>query len=229
MEIHDMSEKIRIMMVEDHPDFREVVELAVGKEADMEITGQFGTSERALGSLRDLRSAKIPHVILLDLNLPGMNGMDAIRFFKDSVPDAHIVILTQSESEEDVLRAIALGADGYLLKSSSLRQLIDGIRTVGSYGAIIDKTFGSFLLRMLRAKLPKNQIGNVLTDREIETLSLVAAGLSKKEISDQMGISVSTVVTHVAHTYEKLRVKNAPAAVSKAFHLGILPAERKEP
>ncbi|MES2981868.1 MAG: response regulator transcription factor [Verrucomicrobiota bacterium] len=220
-----MTSKIRIMMVEDHPEFREIVEMAVGKEEGMEITSQFGTSERALRSLRNLRTADIPDVVLLDLRLPGMDGLEALGFFRASLPDARIVILTQSDCEEDVLKSIMMGADGYLLKSSTLRQLVQGIRTVVSEGAIIDSKLAGFMLKTFRTKLPKNQISDVLTEREIETLVLLADGLLKKEISEQLGISVSTVVTHVTHIYEKLRVKNAPAAVAKAFHLGILPAD----
>ncbi|MEY3897573.1 MAG: Response regulator protein VraR, partial [Verrucomicrobiota bacterium] len=110
-----MNRKIRIMMIEDHPEYREIVELALSKESDMELTSQFGTTERALRSLQDREVHEEPDIILLDLHLPGVGGLEAIPHFSTEMPGAKIIILTQSNREEDVLKAIMLGASGYLL------------------------------------------------------------------------------------------------------------------
>lgn len=220
--IRIMSDKIKIMMVEDHPEYREIVELAIDRQADMELCSQFGTSERALRSLHDRRSPVKPEVILLDLNLPGMHGLKALPYFMKELPSVKVIVLTQSDREEDVLKAIMLGASGYLLKSSTVKQLTEGIRTVMSGGASLDANVAKFVLSTLKTKLPPNDFDKMLTDREVEILTLLADGLVKKEIAERLSISVTTVVTHVSHIYEKLNVKNAPSAIAKAFRLGLL-------
>ena len=217
-----MSNKIRIMMVEDHPEYREIVELALSKKEDMELVSQFGTAERALRSFRDRDLGGRPDVILLDLNLPGMDGLEAIPYFSKEVPDARIIILTQSDGEADVLKAVMLGASGYLMKSSTVQQLTQGIRTVMEGGASLDAKVAKFVLNTLKTKLPRNEVEQILTEREIEVLTLLAEGLLKKEIADRLDIGNSTVVTHVKHIYEKLNALNAPSAIAKAFKLGIL-------
>jgi two-component system, NarL family, nitrate/nitrite response regulator NarL len=222
-----MNHKIRIMMVEDHPEYREIVELALGKEPDMKLISQFGTVERALRSLRDrANNSEIPDVILLDLSLPGMDGLEAVPHFTHEIPEARIIILTQSDREVDILKAVMLGASGYLLKSSTVRQLTEGIRTVMEGGASLDTKMAKFVLNALKTKLPNNEYRQLLTDRELEVLSILAQGCVKKEIAERLHISPSTVVTHVTHIYEKLSAPNAPAAIAKAFQLGILPISK---
>jgi two-component system, NarL family, nitrate/nitrite response regulator NarL len=223
-----MNRKIRIMMVEDHPEYREIVELALTKEPDMELTGQFGTAERALRSVRDRDGHEKPDIILLDLHLPGMGGLEAIPHFSTGIPAAKIIVLTQSNREDDVLKAIMLGASGYLLKSSTVKQLTDGIRTVMEGGASLDAKLAKFVLTTLKTKLPPSEIEHLLSKRELEVLTMLAEGRVKKEIADRLHISSSTVVSHVAHIYEKLNAPNAPAAIARAFQLGILPISRLE-
>jgi len=217
-----MTVKIRIMLVEDHPEYREVVELALGRESDIELISKFGTAERALRSLQDHNGCDHPDIILLDLNLPGISGLEAIPRFIATFPHAKIIILTQSEREADILQAIMLGASGYLLKSTTVKQLTEGIRTVMAGGASLDAKVAKFVLNTLKTKLPHREIEQLLSEREIEILTQLAEGQVKKEIAERLGISITTVVTHVSHIYEKLNVKNAPAAISKAFQMGIL-------
>jgi len=222
-----MNRKIRIMMVEDHPEYREIVELALGKEPDMELTSQFGTTERALRSLRD-RESEEPDIILLDLHLPGVSGLEAIPQLSTEIPRSKIIILTQSNREEDVLKAIMLGASGYLLKSSTVKQLTEGIRTVMEGGASLDAKLAKFVLKTLKTKLPPSEIEHLLSKRELEVLTMLAEGRVKKEIAEGLHISLTTVVSHVGHIYEKLNAPNAPAAIAKAFQLGILPISNLE-
>ncbi len=221
-----MNRKIRVMMVEDHPEYREIVELALGRELDMELTSQFGTSERALRSLRDRKGHDEPDIILLDLHLPGVGGLDSIPHFSTEIPDAKIIILTQSNREDDVLKAIMLGASGYLLKSSTVKQLTEGIRNVMTGGASLDAKLANIVLKTLKSKLKPNEIENLLTKRELEVLTMLAEGHVKKEIADRLQIGFTTVVSHVTHIYEKLNAPNAPAAIAKAFQLGILPISK---
>lgn len=220
-----MKRKIRVMLVEDNPEYRAVISLALEGEPDIELTSQFGTSEIALRSLQDRSLRKEPDLVLLDLRLPGMDGLDALPFFRSSVPDAKIIVLTQSDHEQDVLRAIVQGASGYLLKSSTLAQITDGIRTVMAGGATLDAGIAKFIMNTLQTRLPKGTIENVLSERELEILSLLGEGLVKKEIADRLGIGYATVDSHVGHIYEKLDVRNAPSAISKAYRLGLFPPE----
>ncbi len=218
-----MNRKIRIMMIEDHPEYREIVELALNKESDMEVISQFGTTERALRSVRDREIHEEPDIILLDLHLPGLSGLEAIPHFSSEIPQARIIILTQSNRENDVLKAIMLGASGYLLKSSTVKQLTEGIRTVMEGGASLDAKVAKFVLQTLKTKLPPNEAEHMLSKRELEVLGMLAEGRVKKEIAESLRISLTTVVSHVGHIYEKLNAPNAPAAIAKAFQLGILP------
>jgi DNA-binding NarL/FixJ family response regulator len=222
-----MKNNIHVMLVEDHPEYREAIELALGKEPAMALTSQFGTAERALRHLKDAKSDETPDVILLDLNLPGMNGLDAIPLFNSAVPTAKIIILTQSDREADVLKAITRGASGYLLKSATLKQITEGIRNVNSGGASLDANVAQFILKTLKTKLPKAHTEQLLTEREMEVLTLLAEGYVKKEIADQLCISTTTVITHVTHIYEKLSVTNAPSAINKAYRMGIFPTEKE--
>lgn len=224
--MNTMNRKIRIMMVEDHPEYREIVELALSKESNMEMTSQFGTTERALRSLRDREAREEPDIILLDLHLPGLGGLEAIPHFSTELPGAKIIILTQSNREEDVLKAIMLGASGYLLKSSTVKQLAEGIRTVMEGGASLDAKLAKFVLKTLKTKLPTSEIEHLLSKREVEVLTMLAEGRVKKEIAERLHISLTTVVSHVGHIYEKLNAPNAPAAIAKAFQLGILPLSK---
>jgi len=223
-----MKSHIRVMLVEDHPEYREAIELALKKESAMELTSQFGTAERALLSLKDGLPHMQPDVILLDLNLPGMDGLDAIPCFNSALPDTKIIILTQSDREADVLKAITLGASGYLLKSATLKQITEGIRNVYHGGASLDASIAKFILTTLKTKLHKGDTEQMLTDREMEVLTLLAEGLVKKEIAERLSISSTTVVTHVSHIYEKLNVTNAPSAIDKAYRMGIFPTENAD-
>jgi DNA-binding NarL/FixJ family response regulator len=218
-----MKRIIRVMMVEDHPDYREGIKIALGTEPDIELTSTFGTAERALRSLQDREQRREPDIILLDLNLPGISGLEALPFFRRSIPDAKVIILTQSLQESDILNAISSGASGYLLKTATLIQITEGIRTVINGGASLDANVAGYILSLLEKKPKKAELKVTLSDREIEVLSLLCQGLLKKEISDRLDISIPTVATHVRHIYEKLEVQNAAAAVHKAHHFGIFP------
>ena len=218
-----MKRKTRIILIEDHPEYRKVLEFALEEEADMELVSKFGAAEVALRHLQDMSTRKEADIILLDLNLPGMSGLKAIPYLKTSLPAAEIIILTQSDKEADVLRAIQSGAAGYLLKSSSMQEIAQGIRTVISGGATLDANIARFIMQAVQAQTPNVTSEKVLSEREMEILTLLAEGLVKKEIADQLCISSHTVVSHIRHIYEKLNVQNAPSAVNKAYRLGLFP------
>jgi DNA-binding NarL/FixJ family response regulator len=218
-----MNDPVTVMLVEDNPDFRKAIRLALSRDVAIELVSEFGTAEIALRSLRDGSVPDSPDVILLDLRLPGMGGLDALPHFTSTAPQAKVIVLTQSDCEADVLRAIALGAAGYLLKSSTITQIKEGIRTVIDGGASLDSGVAKFLLKSLQARLPTAKAEGLLSERELEILALLGEGLVKKEIADRLGITYPTVDSHVQHVYEKLQVHNAPAAINIAYRLGIFP------
>ncbi len=215
-----MSDSITVMLVEDSREYREVIQLALKRDGKIELVSEFGTAEIALRNLRN-QGEQSPDVILLDLRLPGMSGLDALPEIKKSAPETKVIILTQSDNEADVLRAISLGAAGYLLKSSTATQIKEGVRVVVNNGASLDPGVAKFLMASLQSRLPKGEVEKVLTDREMEILTLLGQGLVKKEIAQNLGISYPTVDTHVGHIYEKLKVHNAPSAINVAHRLGL--------
>jgi DNA-binding NarL/FixJ family response regulator len=219
-----MKQTIRITLVEDNRDYRDIITLTLGAESDIELINQFGTAEAALRELKALPEGETPDLILLDLRLPGMSGLEALPHFREALPKIPIIVLTQSDHETDLLAAISQGAAGYLLKSSTLEKLTEGIRTVMSGGAALDASIAGFILKTLQSRLAPPEINQILTPRELEILSLLSDGLVKKEIANQLKISFATVDSHIRHIYEKLDVQNAPSAVRKAFNLGLFSA-----
>jgi DNA-binding NarL/FixJ family response regulator len=214
---------IHIMLVEDNQAFREVLALTLSDKPDITLHSQFGTADFALRSLQDPSTSKMPDLILLDLYLPGTSGLDAIPWFKKHAPHAEIIILTQSDKEADVLKAIESGAAGYLLKEATLNQITEGIRTVINGGASLDPAMAKYLIdHHKKTPMPATK-KKLLSTRELEVLNCIADGKLQKEVADELKISPKTIETHIRHIYEKLDVQNAPAAVAKAYKTGIFP------
>jgi DNA-binding NarL/FixJ family response regulator len=220
-----MKNSIQLMLIEDSEDYRKGIICALDGNPGIKVISQYGTAEIALRNLRETAEKNLPDIILLDLNLPGMSGLEAVPLIRQQAPDAKIIILTQSDKEADVLSAIRLGASGYLLKSSSISSLIEGIELVHSGGATLDKTLAGFILNTLSERLPEVTLDTPLSKREIEVLALIAEGESQKQIASRLDISTYTVSEYIHNIYGKLKVQNAPAAVAKAYRSGILPAD----
>ncbi|MEI6891832.1 MAG: response regulator transcription factor [Pontiella sp.] len=214
-----MTTKIQIMLIEDHPKYRAVIEMAMKSEQDMFLNSMFGAAEIALRNIKQGKNK--PDLILLDLNLPGMNGLEAIPLILALIPETKIIILTQSNHEADVLSAIQQGADGYLLKKSTISQIKEAIRTVMAGGASLDGNVAQFILHKIQKKMLSVPSEKSLSERELEILTLLSTGLLKKEISEQLDISYGSVATYIRRIYKKLKVLNAAAAVGKAHRLGL--------
>ncbi|MGJ8640496.1 MAG: response regulator [Opitutaceae bacterium] len=217
-----MQSPIKVILVEDHPEYRESIAMVIAKADDIELTNQFGTAEQALHAIQYDKSFQAPDLILLDLNLPGLNGIEMIPWLKQYISATNIMMLTQSDAEADVVASIQAGASGYLLKSSSRDEITSAIRLVVDGGAAIDEKVAKFILKNFHKKGPSKREEINLSEREIEVLTLLGEGLVKKEIANNLCISVHTVGNHMRNIYEKLQVKNAPAAITKAFRSGIL-------
>lgn len=213
------------MLVEDHPGYRETITRALKRDPGITVVSQFGTAEIALRSLQDQPAKITPDLVLLDLNLPGISGLSAISAFREAMPTAKIIILTQSDREADILKAISLGTNGYLLKSSTITQIKAAIQIVMDGGASLDPAVAKYLLNSLQSLLPQENLKIDLSGRELEILTLLGEGMMKKEISERLNISITTVAYHVKHIYEKLQVQNAPAAIAKAYRTGVYPTK----
>lgn len=214
---------VNLMLVEDNPEYRNVLETAIARDPGMELIGKAGTAERALHNLERPTGPTPPDLILLDLSLPGMSGLEAIPWFRKCAPDTKIIILTQSENVDDIFTAITLGVSGYLLKSATIQEIKEGIHTVMDGGSPLSPAVAKHILNNFNAPAKETDANSLLTEREHEILVLLSQGLVKKEIASELNISFFTVSTHVRHIYEKLEVPNAPAAVAKAYKSGLLP------
>ena len=214
--------KTNIMLVEDNPDYRQAVSLALADESWIENMRIFGAAEVALRALQTDPQQPAPGIILLDIGLPGLSGVEVIRDFQSLCPQAQIIMLTQSRDQADVIEAIRQGAAGYLLKSASMDQLIEGIRTVMEGGTPLEPSVARHLIDAISGQRHQVADGIELSPRELEVLRLMGEGMLKKQIADVLKISEHTVAFHVKHVYQKLDVNNSPAAIDKAHRAGIL-------
>ena len=221
---------IRIILIEDNPEYRRALSMAMEHSPGFEMVEKFGTAEQALADLRASGLSKRVDVILLDLGLPKMQGLESIPWLQKFAPEARIIVLTQSDKKEDVIKAIRMGVAGYLLKSTSMEGIREGISEVIQGGASIDPEVAIYLLKQIRE--PDNKIieetERQLSKRELEVLDCISKGLARKEIGRKLGIAENTVVSHIRHIYDKLNVPNAPSAISSAYEAGILPIKEED-
>lgn len=207
---------LRVWLVEDNSTFATGVQRVVGSLGGMACTGNFRSSELAFAALDN---GEIPDVILLDVQLPGMDGISALSILKKRVPKAQVIILTVFDDADKIFRAVCAGASGYILKSSSSSQIGEAIRQVMEGGAPMTPEVARKVLEAFAKQESGRDAGNEynLTDRERGILRLLADGLVKKEIADTLGISIHTVSTHIQRVYEKLHVTTNTGAVAKAL------------
>lgn len=210
------------MMIEDHIEFMEAIKFVLEPESNIDLVNHFSNAEQALRALEDNKLQNDIDIILLDLKLPGMSGLDAIEWIHKYNPTIKIIIFSQSDKEADILTAIQMGVSGYLLKSSTMDQLKQGIRTVNEGGAILDSELAKFILHIVQVKTKKVKKLPHLTKRELDVLNGIADGLLQKEIAEKLNLSIYTVTDYLKSIYEKLRAQNAPQAVAKAYKSGIL-------
>ena len=215
------TEQIQVWLVEDNEIFRRNVQRVINNLEGMTCDGSFDSAEATLTALQNNTA---PNVILLDVQLPGVDGIAALTEFRETIPNTRVIILTVFDDADKIFRAVCAGASGYVLKASGTDKIGESIRQVMGGGApmtpeVAKKVLDAFANSEL---LPGEKGDYGLTAREQEILRLLAEGLLKKEIADALSISVNTVSTHLRRVYDKLHVNTNTGAVAKALREGII-------
>lgn len=215
------SKQIQVWLVEDNEVFRRNVQRVINSLEGMNCEGSFDSAE---ATFKALQTNPAPDVILLDVQLPGVDGIAALTEFREAIPETRVIILTVFDDADKIFRAVCAGASGYVLKASGTDKIGEAIRQVMGGGApmtpeVAKKVLDAFANCDL---LPGEKGDYGLTAREQEILRLLAEGLLKKEIADALSISVNTVSTHLRRVYDKLHVNTNTGAVAKALREGII-------
>ena len=212
---------ITVSIVEDSEQLRSTLARMIGRAEGFQCLGDYGTAEDALEAI----PKHPPNVVLMDINLPGMNGVECVRKLKQVLPTTQVVMLTAYEDTENIFNSLAAGASGYLLKRSKSVEILEAIRDVPNGGSpmtthIARKVVQSFqasAAAAATAPAPAAEPSEELSPREREVLDLLSQGFMYKEISDKLGISFETVRTYIRRIYEKLHVRTRTEAVAKAL------------
>ena len=204
---------ISIAIVEDLDEVRDGLKNFLALSTDFKILDTFKTAEEALYEIPQLK----PDIVIMDISLPGMNGIECIRLVKDKSPSTQFMMFTVYENDEKVFEALKAGAAGYLLKNTGLVQLIESLKELHNGGSPMSANIARKLVTVFREQQREVVPVEALSHRENEILQLLSKGLLYKEIAEHLSISVSTVRQHIHHIYEKLHVQNRTEAINKAY------------
>ncbi len=217
---------IRVMIADDHTVVRQGIRTLLQAEPDLTVVGEAEDGRDAVRLARELH----PDVIVMDLAMPGMDGMEATRSIKQALPQTQVVALTVHESDEYFFRVLHAGASGYVLKRAAASELLSAVRAVARgevflFPAVAKKLLADYLVRS-QAK-DERDIYAGLTAREHEILTLIAEGLTNREIADRLVLSLSTVQTHYTHILEKLNLHNRAELIKYALRHGLIQADEE--
>jgi DNA-binding NarL/FixJ family response regulator len=215
------AENLRVLLVDDHDLFRTGLRNLLEEQA-VQVVGEAGDGVQAVRMVRELA----PDVVVMDLNMPGMTGVEATRQVTSQAPLTRVVVLTISDQDEDVMNAILAGACGYLMKDSSIQELMQGIRAAAVGESLISPHIAAKVLQRMRATGTSEQdaatIRAELSDREIEVLKLIANGKDNAQIAGELHISPKTVKNHISNILMKLQIDNRIQAAVYAVRSGIV-------
>jgi DNA-binding NarL/FixJ family response regulator len=209
----DQRQSIRLLIVDDHPVVRDGVRGLFAGADDIEVVGEAANGEEAVSKAAALG----PDVVLMDLRMPGLDGVSAIRRMAELELEARVLVLTTYDTDRDVLPAIEAGATGYLLKDSPRDEVLRAVRAAARGETVLAPSVGARLLDQVRRPVREK-----LSERELEVLSMVAGGASNRDLAERLFISEATVKSHLVHIYAKLGVNDRAAAVGAAFDRGML-------
>lgn len=211
-------EAIKILIADDHPVVREGLCAMLSREVDFDVVGEARDGVEAVGKTKELN----PEVVLMDLRMPEMDGVEAMRQIRSAMPDVKFIILTTYSDDEYIFSGIEAGARAYLLKDAPREDLFKAIRAVHRGESLIQPVVASKLLDRFSELSRRTPSGEGLSGREMEILELMAKGAANKEISAQLNIAQSTVKTHIANIFQKLGVNDRTEAVTQALKKGII-------
>ena len=209
---------IRVLIVDDHPVVRDGLRGVIDGEPDMTVVGESAHGAEALARV----AAEPVDVVLMDLRMPTMGGVEAIGELRRTAPSVRVLVLTTFDTDRDVLPAIEAGATGYLLKDTPRDELLRAVRAAHRGEAVLSPTVAGRLMGQVRAPAE-----NTLSSRELEVLRLVAAGSTNRETAQKLFISEATVKTHLLHIYAKLEVRDRASAVAAGYQRGLLLPEAR--
>ncbi|GAB2841138.1 response regulator transcription factor [Streptomyces deserti] len=204
---------IRVLLADDHPVVRDGLAAMLSTQPDFTVVGEAATGAEALRQTASLA----PDVVLMDLQMPGMDGTTATAAIRAAHPEVRVLVLTTYDTDADITAAVDAGAVGYLLKDTGRHELCEAVRTAARGGAALSPTVAAKVLAHMRGDR-----GDGLSGRELEVLSAVARGQSNKQIARALRLSEATVKTHLLHIYAKLDVRDRTAAVTAALGRGII-------
>ena len=212
-----MSDSVRLLLVDDHRTLREGLRLSM-EEAGFIVAGEAGDGEEAVRLAEALR----PDVVLMDVSMPVLDGIEATRLVHQRVPETRIVMLTMHGESDVMARAIAAGAVGYLLKDCSIEEVASAVRMAADGDGALSPQLATSMLAEVQRATGSSSGEAVISPREEEVLQLVADGLSLPEVAAQLFISVKTVKNHLASIYSKLDARDRTQAVLRAVRMGII-------
>jgi DNA-binding NarL/FixJ family response regulator len=211
-------ELIRVAIVEDQREVREGLALLIGQTAGYQCQGAFGSVEAGLGPLR----ANCPNVVLIDIGLPGMSGIEGIRLMKSMCLDTQFLVLTVYDDDRRIFEAMCAGACGYLLKKTPPPRILEALREVQAGGAPMSPEVARRVIALFRQVRPPEMAEYTLTSQETRVLRLLGEGHHYKTAAADLGVTVNTLSFHVRRIYNKLQVHSKSEAVAKALRDGIL-------
>jgi len=215
--------RVRVLIVDDHALVREGTVQLLSQTLDLEVVGQAGSGEEAVALLEELR----PDLALVDVNLPGMSGLELARLSAASLPQMRVLILSAYDDYAYVTEALDIGVGGYLLKTASAKELVDAVRAVADGVFVLDGAVSGRLTRRMRNDAASTDL---LTRRETEVLGLLARGRSNKQIANELELGLRTVEGHVSNVLSKLGVQSRTEAVAYAIgHRLVIPEDRDIP
>jgi two-component system response regulator NreC len=213
--------KIKLLVADDHKIFRQGIKMLLEEESDLQVVGEASDGREAVKKATELK----PDVILMDIAMANLNGLEATRQIKKQLPSAKVIMVTMHKNEEYVLQSFQAGASGFILKEGAVEELVSAIRSINSDKSFLSPSISKTLIDAYMRKMETGKTEtpfDLLTDREREVLQLIAEGYTNREVAKSLFISVKTVEAHRAHIMQKLNIHDIAKLVKYAIQKGLV-------